>query len=75
MTFITGMSDFAIELSKALGEDPDKVCGISLECLVGSVVTVTIQRYVDNEEAEKIIETVKKQAWVVGLPPENALNE
>ena len=62
--FITGMSEFAVELSKALGEDPKKVRGVMLNCSVDEVVTVAIERYVDEPTAEKILEVIRKHVWM-----------
>lgn len=46
---------FGSELCKALGIDPDKVFGISLDVRPGSLVMVDIHRYVTEDEAKRIV--------------------
>ena len=63
MTAIIGCSEWGRELCRAFGEDPKGVRAITLRSEPNVIVTVTIEKFVDKDNT-KILETIKKVAWV-----------
>lgn len=60
MSAIVADGDFGIELCKILGYDPKKVRNIVITCKADSAVMVHVLGYVQEEEAEKIINLLGK---------------
>ncbi len=58
--YITGHSEFARELAKALGFDPAKVQSITLHCHAKDVVMAVASVYVHAEEGAKIVALCNK---------------
>ena len=71
-TKLTGMSKFAAELSRAVGENPSETCGITLRCYVGEAVKVTVEKYFIDENGEKVLRTIEKYTWAEDAPNEAA---
>lgn len=67
---LTGMSEFAAELSKALGENPSETYGITLRCYVGEAVKVKIEKYFTDENGARFLRTIEKCVWVEDAPDE-----
>ena len=62
--YLTGKSSFADALCIAIGEEPTKVRAIKLDCSVNAVVTVTVEKYVTDEQGARILDAIKKHTWV-----------
>lgn len=59
---VTSYSDEAIQLCKALGEDPNLVREIYIELETGNVMTARIEKFV--EKGSPVFDIIKKVAWV-----------
>jgi hypothetical protein len=57
-------SEWASELCKALGEDPDKVRSIDMHLESGKSVVFSIQKLLPPENGARLIQTIKKVSWV-----------
>ena len=63
MEKITGGHEWTQELCRALGFDPSNVRSLTLRLHPSDVVTVVAEVFVDGSD-KKLIETVKKVAWL-----------
>lgn len=63
MAAITGRSELAVNLCKALGQDPTKVRAIKINMDVETVVTATLTMYVDQEELERVVTACERVDW------------
>lgn len=61
---VTGESEFAKELLKALGLDYKDVVQFELDITVGEIVIVTVERHLSKEEAQKMIPLFQKYKLV-----------
>ena len=64
MVKLIGFGEWASELARAFGENPKETRSITLYCSVDEAVTVAIEKYVDGENGEKVLQTIKKIAWI-----------
>jgi hypothetical protein len=64
MERLKGHGEWAIDLCKAFGENPDKVRKIDLTVEVGKPVIVSFQKFVKDDNGISIIQMIKKIAWV-----------
>jgi hypothetical protein len=69
-----GNGDWASDLCRAFGENPKEVKSIKLFVASGEVVTVKIEKFV-NDDNTVIIETIKKVAWVEDDEQKGTSNE
>ena len=56
--------DFGKRLCDAIGEPPDMVRSIEIRSCIDKPVTIILEKFVDNEQGEKIIKLLKKYIWI-----------
>lgn len=59
MALVIGRN-FSVELCKALGIETRQVRSVTLKCEPEDAVTVTIERFVNQEEADKVVRLIEE---------------
>jgi hypothetical protein len=60
ITAVTGDSEFASELCRALGFDPGGVVGIDMRLRSGEFVTLTVEQILLDGQAQEALTVIKK---------------